>query len=83
MAKLLPRNKLPILLTALASLHLTACQATTSSTTSCGALFKYTDAMQDQAAEEYAAAERKDEYRTLRKLVDDYAETRQTIRDCR
>jgi hypothetical protein len=79
----LPRSKPPIFLTALSLTLLQACNAETSRpTTTCGVLYRYDKKTEEQAAKEYQAMRTASTFPVSRELIDDYKETRQSIRDC-
>ncbi len=60
---------------------LTAC-APASSDSSCGVLFEYSNEFQDKAANQVEKIRQLEEYKELSKMIEDYGDTRQTIRDC-
>ena len=78
-----PKNKRPTLPTVLSLLLLTNCQmAHSEPTTSCGVLYTYDAKTESMAAQEYNAMKTAGVYPVTREFIDDYGQTRQSIRDC-
>jgi hypothetical protein len=84
MTRPLQRSRLPTLLIAPSLLLLTAChEGISKPTTSCGVLYQYDKKTEEQAAKEYQAMQIASTFPVTRQFIDDYRETRQSIRDCK